>query len=119
MAPLQVPWYTVALMKTAATILVSLCSLASLGQGMSTRYTVVNRISGCDYFMVQSRNSYAILEWYGGHPPDIDDTLVGDLTGAGAKTLREVTTDSLVRVYIEDKGLSKSEASEKLLEHCQ
>jgi hypothetical protein len=106
-------------MKTVATILVSLCSLASLGQGVSTRCTVVHRISGCDYFMVQTRSSYAILEWYGGHDPDKDDTLEGDLTGAGVKSLREVATDSIVRVYIEDKGLSKSDAMEKLVEHCE
>jgi hypothetical protein len=28
---------------------------------------VSHRISGCDYFVVQTRNGYDLLEWFGGH----------------------------------------------------
>jgi len=38
---------------------------------------VSHRISGCDYFLVQTRSGYDLLEWYGGHDPDKDDVLVG------------------------------------------
>lgn len=104
-------------MKQLIAILLCASSFAG-GQGASTRYIVAQRISGCDFFMVQSRSGYAILEWYGGHGPDKDDKLVGDLTGAGMKILREEATDSEVRVYIEDKGLSKSDAEGNLLRRC-
>jgi hypothetical protein len=89
-------------------------------QAASVTCEVVRRISGCDYFIVQTRTDYAILEWYGGHDPHKGDKLVGDINSYGFKDVRyESNDDKKVRVYVEDYGLSKTSALEKLLDKCE
>ena len=41
----------------------------SVGAGSSVSGYVSHRISGCDYFLVETRNGYDLLEWYGGYDP--------------------------------------------------
>ena len=48
--------------RVLTTVVVCLCSFAGLSQGTGNRYVVAQRISGCDYFTVQSRDGYAIRE---------------------------------------------------------
>jgi hypothetical protein len=85
----------------------------------STPCIIVHRISGCDYFMVQTRTDYAILEWFGDHDPDKGDMLIGNISSFGMKTIHDDTTDDDVRVYVEDFGLNKTDALEKLIDHCE
>lgn len=82
--------------------------------------TVIRRISGCDYFMVQTRTDYAILEWYGGHDPDKDDVLVGAFNSYGFHTyIYRNDEDRTSRLYVEDYGLNKEDALEKLIDRCE
>jgi hypothetical protein len=83
------------------------------------RGTIVRRISGCDYFMVQTPTDYAILEWYGGHDPDKDDVLIGDYGSYGFQDFLDETSDSKLRVYVEEYKLTKVDALEKLIDHCE
>lgn len=104
-------------MKILAAILVCLCFATSV-QAASKRCTVVRRISGCDYFMVETGTAFAVLEWYGGHDPDKDDRLVGDMS-YGMKTFAYINRDSTVKVWVEEYGLSKEDALDKLVEKCE
>jgi hypothetical protein len=45
---------------------------------LAERVEVVKRISGCDYFIAEGRLGYDVLEWYGGHDPDVGDVLIGN-----------------------------------------
>jgi hypothetical protein len=82
--------------------------------------TVVRRISGCDYFMVQTRTDYAILEWFGGHDPDKDDVLVGRFNSYGFHDfIYRNYEDRTSHLYVEEYGLDKEDALEKLIDHCE
>ncbi len=81
---------------------------------------VIRRISGCDYFMVQTRQDYAVLEWYGGHDPDKGDVMIGNVNSYGLKNfIYADDDDKTTKVYVEDYGLNKEEALDKLVEKCQ
>ncbi len=79
---------------------------------------VSHRISGCDYFLVETAQGYAILEWYGGNDPDKDDLIVGDFERYGLKTVYNATDDAEIRVWVEDFWLSRDDALEKLVDKC-
>ena len=86
----------------------------------TTRGVVVRRISGCDYFIVQTRTDYSVLEWFGGHDPDKDDVLIGNFNSSGFHTFLYANDDDKTsRLYVEDYGLTKSDAMEKLLDECE
>lgn len=109
-------------MKRVLTILVCLFAVAlfPLAVGAaSKKCTVVRRISGCDYFMVETATDYAVLQWMGGHDPGKDDKLVGDLTTFGGKTFLDETADQNVQIYVESYAMTKMSASSKLSEKCQ
>jgi hypothetical protein len=81
--------------------------------------TIVKRISGCDYYLVDAPSRYAVLEWMGGHDPDTDDTVTGNFKRYGTHTFFvNGDTDTETRAWIEDWGLTKSEALEKLVDQC-
>jgi hypothetical protein len=79
---------------------------------------VVSKKSGCDYFIVQTNMGYALLEWYGGYDPDKGDTLAGDFESYGFKDIYDLTTDSGLRVWVEDYWLSKSHVMEEYFDKC-
>jgi len=73
---------------------------------------------GCSYYIVETNNGYAILEWFGGTDPSEGDIIVGNFESYGMKTLYDVTSDSETRAWVEDYWLSKTSVIEKYLEHC-
>ncbi len=80
---------------------------------------VSHRISGCDYFLVQTRGGYDLLEWYGGHDPDKGDVIIGPYESYGFHDVIDDTADDGMRVYTEDYWLSKGDALEKLTDGCE
>jgi hypothetical protein len=85
----------------------------------AARALVVHRISGCDYFMVQSGRLYDLLEWYGGHDPDKDDVIVGKFETYGMADIYDETADEELRVWVEEYSLAKEDALEKLADKCE
>lgn len=81
--------------------------------------TVEHRISGCDYFLVQTRGGYDLLEWYGDHDPDKGDVLVGRYEEYGFHDILDETADETVRIYTEEYWLSRTDALEKLTDKCE
>jgi hypothetical protein len=79
---------------------------------------VVKRVSGCDYYMVDAPSGYAILEWYGGWDPDRGDIIKGSFMTYGMHTFFVGRSDEETRAYVEDWGLSRDEALEKLSDKC-
>jgi hypothetical protein len=95
-------------------------TLAALLPGATTaRGVVTHRISGCDYFLVQTRSVYDVLEWYGGHDPDKGDVLVGRYESYGFHDIYDETVDADGRVWTEDYSLSRESGLEKLTEQCE
>jgi hypothetical protein len=80
---------------------------------------ISHRISGCDYFVVQTKYGYDVLEWYGGHDPDKGDILIGNYEAYGFHDILDETADESIRVWTEDYQLTKSDALDKLTEHCE
>lgn len=89
----------------------------------SSRGIVAHRVSGCDYYIVEiktpSNTDYSVLEWYGGHDPDEDDIMVGNMKTYGMHTILDDTADESTDVWVEDYALSKSDAAEMLLDKCK
>jgi hypothetical protein len=79
---------------------------------------VTHRISGCDYFLVETKSGYDLLEWYSGDDPDEGDTIAGKFESYGFHDVVDTTADDTLRVYTEDYQLSKSDALEKLVDAC-
>ena len=76
----------------------------------SVRGIVTHRISGCDYFLVEARTGYDLLEWYGGYDPDKGDTVVGNFETYGFHDILDESADETTRIYTEDYQLSKTSA---------
>jgi hypothetical protein len=102
-------WLTI----IATCVVMLLPAVASAAKGV-----VAYCKSGCDYFIVETDMGYALLEWYGGDDPSEDDELVGDYEAYGMKDIYNLSTDSEMRVWIEDYWLSRDEAFEKLYDEC-
>jgi len=82
------------------------------------RGVVSHRISGCDYFIVATKSSYDVLEWFGGHDPDKGDYLVGGFESYGFHDIYDETADEDLRGWTEDYDLTKEDALEKLTDQC-
>jgi len=89
------------------------------GYRSGERGEITRRVSGCDYFVVETRSGYDVLEWYGGHDPDKGDTLTGNYNGYGFHDVVDETADETLRVWTEDYSVSKEEALEKVVEQCE
>lgn len=85
----------------------------------AARGIVTHRISGCDYFIVESRTGYDVLEWYGDYDPEKGDVLIGNYETYGFHDILDETADESSHVYTEDYLLSKSDALEKLADQCE
>jgi hypothetical protein len=101
------------------------CVLVIGTQSSSTRADkaakgmVTHRISGCDYFLVETKSEYDLLEWYGGHDPDKGDVLIGNYESYGFHDIYDGTTDRQLRVWTEDYALSKGDALDKPFDQCK
>jgi hypothetical protein len=91
----------------------------SSGAESSVRGYVSHRISGCDYFLVQTRTGYDLLEWFGGYDPDKGDVIIGRYEEYGFHDVLDDTADESIHVYTEEYWLSKSDALEKLTDKCE
>jgi hypothetical protein len=89
------------------------------GAGSSVSGVITYRVSGCDYFLVQTQKGYDLLEWYGGHDPDKGDVLVGRYEEYGFHDVLDDTADEPLRIYVEDFWLTKSDALEHLADKCE
>jgi hypothetical protein len=99
----------------AASLLI-LSTFAPLAFG--ARGEVVYRKSGCDHFIVETNMGYVLLDWYGGDDPSEGDVLVGNYEEYGMKDVYNLSTDSEIRVWVEEYWLSKDAALEKLNQQC-
>ena len=85
---------------------------------MAAKGVVVFKKRGCDYFLVETTQGFALLEWYGGSDPDVGDTIVGDFESYGFTDVHNLTSDAELRVWVDDFRLSKSRAIESYYEKC-
>ena len=95
----------------------------SVGHGTaamsSVRGVVSHKISSCDYFLVETRSGYDLLEWYGGHDPDKGAVLIGNYESDGFHDVLDDTIGESINIYTEEYALSKTKALEKLKESCE
>lgn len=75
--------------------------------------------SGCDYFIAYGSSGYYLLEWYGGYDPSDDDVIIGPISSYGFHDVYYPASDDEGNIYVEDYWLSKSQALEEYIEHCQ
>ena len=79
---------------------------------------VAVRLDGCDTFLVyvQATDDYTVMEWMGGYDPDKGDVLYGTMNSYGSHNM--YYGDRKTSVYVEDYGLDRGDALEKLYEQC-
>jgi hypothetical protein len=101
-------------------ILVLTLALLTVAQvALAAQGVVVFKKSGCDYYIVETKKGFALLEWYGGNDPDVGDTIVGDFEKYGMKTVHNLTRDKETKGWVEDFWLSKEDAIKKYYEKCK
>ena len=106
------------LFSTFCLLIPSLLALPTSAE-RAARGVITRRVSGCDHFVVATKSDYDLLEWYGGHDPDKGNVLIGNYESYGFHDIYDDTADRTLRVWTEDYSLSKEDALEKLLEHCE
>jgi len=76
------------------------------------------KLDDCDYFIVYVNESddYTVMEWMSGYDPDKGDVLYGSFNSYGSHNL--YYGERKTQVYIEDYGLDRGDALEKLYEQC-
>jgi hypothetical protein len=78
------------------------------------RATVVATTQGCgEWYVAENSQGYAMLQWFGGTLPTLDDTLVGDISSFGMKNL--LVNGRATKAWVEDFMLSRSSAVEKII----
>lgn len=80
---------------------------------------IVYRRKGCDYFVANGPTGYYVLEWFGGHDPDVGDVIVGYETGYGMKDVTYLQSGSTGRIWVEDYLLSRDSAAKKIADKCR
>jgi hypothetical protein len=93
----------------------ALCALPA----HAAKGTITHRISGCDYFVVETLRGYDLLEWYGGYDPDKGDMLVGGFEEYGMHDINDLTADEELTVWVEDYDLTKEDVLDQLAEQCE
>jgi hypothetical protein len=92
--------------------------LGSAAAALADQGVVVAIQPGCDFFAAESPNGIAVLEWYGGIRPDMDQKITGDFDQYGFHDINVVPPGSRMHVWVEDYSLSKDAAAEKLQDKC-
>jgi hypothetical protein len=105
-------------LRFACLVFLTFAAAAAIGQSADVGI-VTHRIGGCDYFLVETRKGYDVLEWYGGHDPDKGDTIAGKFESYGFHSVVDTTADQDIRIYTEDYQLSREDALEKLADKCE
>ncbi len=92
-------------------LLISFSLLASKGK-------VKYYKSGCDWIIVETELGFALLEWYGGNIPNEGDILVGKFEEYGMKEIYNLTTDSELKVWVDEFWLEWEEVIEQYYDEC-
>lgn len=80
--------------------------------------TIIKRLQGCDYFIVEVNGDYAVGEWFGGYDRDEGDELKGDFNQYGTHDFEVVNVNTSTRLWIEDYWLTKERSFEILADKC-
>ncbi|MCF8450199.1 MAG: hypothetical protein K9G49_10055 [Taibaiella sp.] len=94
-------------------------SLTSIHASTDGNATVVYRVRGCDYFILENNMGYIIAEWFGGNDPDVGDNISGDFHSFGTKDYYNQSKSTGTRLWLDDYMLSKESALEKIKDHCR
>ncbi len=90
----------------------------SVNTSYADKAIVVLYKTGCDYFISDGPRGYYLLEWYGGYDPTEGDVIIGDIASYGFKDVYYPRRDREGRIYVEDYLLSKEDALEEYVDHC-
>lgn len=87
---------------------------------LSQKGVVAYRVASCDFFVVymEKTDDYVLAEWYGGYDPEKGDVVYGSFGSYGLKEVNYLRS-SKGKLYIEEYGLDKGDALEKLYESCE
>lgn len=105
-------------MKPTTLILIVLLVMTFVVNVYAISGTVVVKESGCDSYIIQTPNGYALVESFGGNDPEKGDMISGEYQKYGFNDAYNVTADSETRVWVEDYALPKSEVVAKYAEKC-
>ena len=80
------------------------------------QFVVVGAIRGCKYFVAEQNGSYSLMEDWLCFRPSRGDIGKGDISAYG---LKEVTLNGMsCTAYVDDWGMGRSRAAEKLADKC-
>jgi hypothetical protein len=103
----------------AASLIVSAVQLLFLVASAKAETGVVAlRVSGCDYYLIETNQGYTVVEWYGGHDPSRGEPVIGSFNSYGMKTIFFGQGREEGRVWIDDYWLSEDDALEKISDQC-
>lgn len=94
-------------------------SVSANSVALAATGVVAYNASGCDYFIVENAGGdYALLEWYGGHDPNMGDRVVGEFESYGFTDIINLAAGTSTRVWVEDYWLSRASVVRLYTEKC-
>src|SRR5437762_4272890 len=96
-------------------IVVCVAFLSLVTTTFAQKGVVAYRVRSCDYFLIyiEKSDDYVLAEWYGGYDPDKGDIVYGSFGSWGMKEVNYLR-EREGKLYIDDYGLDKDDALEKL-----
>jgi len=100
-------------------LFILLLTISSFTPLFAAKGTVKYTSGGCSWYLVETLNGFALLEWFGGNTPSKGDVIVGDYESFGMKKLYNLTRDRETKVWVDNYWLSKDSAMENFYEKCR
>ena len=76
-------------------------------------------MSSCDYFLLFNKSGYVVAEHSSGEEFDEGKYVYGNINTYGSLDIYNEDLDESETIYVEDWGLSKEDAMEKLIDECK
>ena len=105
--------------KLACKVILVVALLSQLIAIIADEGRIIQRFSGCDYFIADGNKGLYVLEWYGGYDPKEGDRISGDIGRYGMKTVTYPNVNRTGRVWVEDYLESRSAAMDEINDHCR
>ncbi|HBZ57877.1 MAG TPA: hypothetical protein DEO49_01825 [Sutterella sp.] len=106
-------------MKSSLTLLPLIACLLASPVSVAAKGEVVYIETGCDYYILQSSDGFALVEHAEGPTPSADDVIVGDFESYGKKQLFNRTSRERIEGWVVDFWLAQDEAMQMYLEQCR
>jgi hypothetical protein len=105
-------------LQTALLALTATALLASPARAAQGTIAAATESDCSDYFVVETDDGYALLEWFAGAVANKGDKVAGTFNQYGMQMIAVLPQGGMMRAYLEDYGLNQDDAQDRLKQKC-